>query len=175
MVRVLHVAVTLVVVLSGCAAVPVAEPQEPPQQRVSVTITNEYDERSIVRVSVVPVEADGFEVTYENGSTRRFDVSSFDDLPRAWSRNATAVETTDSSDRTREFTVEPTTGVGATFENAPANAAVVYFVLRDRSRDTVRGVGVSRCSSGTDTTDLDLVIRQDGSLHSSVTCGDGSG
>jgi hypothetical protein len=73
---------------------------------------------------------------------------------------------------TREFTVRPTEGIGATLEDVPANATVVYFVLQDTGHRTVRSAGVARCGTNSGTTDLDIVIRPDGSIHSSVTCSD---
>jgi len=174
MVRTLSVTVALLVVLAGCGAVPGGGSPDAPQHTVSIGISNAHNESYVVRVSTIPPTVEGLEVTYENGSTRRFDVSSFDALPRDGLRNATAIATTDSTGSTREFTVGPTGGIGATLEDVPANATVVYFVLRDGGHRTVRGAGVARCSSDTATTDLEINIRPDGSLHTSVTCSDDS-
>jgi len=53
-----------------------------PQHTVLIGISNNHDESHVVRVSTIPPKVEGLEVTYENGSTHRFDVSSFDALPR---------------------------------------------------------------------------------------------
>jgi hypothetical protein len=82
MVQTRHVAVALVVLLAGCGAAPGGGTPDAPQHTVSVGISNEHDESYTVRVSTIPPTVEGLEVTYENGSTRRFDVSSFDGLPR---------------------------------------------------------------------------------------------
>lgn len=168
--RTLHATVALLVVVAGCGALPGDGAPDAPQRTVSVDISNEHSERYRVTVSALPPEIEGLEVTYENGSTRRFAVSSFDALPRDGLRNATAVTTTDSRALTREFTVRPTEGIGATLDDAPANATVVYFVRQEPGRQVVRGAGVVRCGAGTETTHLAVRIRSDGSLHSSVTC-----
>lgn len=170
MVRILHATVTLLVLLAGCAALPGGESRDTHQHTVSITVSNNHDESHVVRVTTIPHTVEGLEVTYENGSTHSFDVSSFDALPRNGLRNATAIDTTDSRELTKEFTVEPAAGVGATFESAPANATVVYFVLRDSDHHPVRSVGVVRCTSDTEATDLEVIIRPDGSVHSAVTC-----
>ncbi|MEA5389244.1 hypothetical protein VB779_21030 [Haloarculaceae archaeon H-GB11] len=172
MVRVLHATVAALVVLAGCGALPGSESPNAPKHTVSIGISNNHNESHIVRVSTIPPEVKGLEVTYENGSTHRFDVSSFDALPRDGLRNATAIATTDSTGLTREFRVKPAESVGTTLEDVPANVTVVYFVLQDGSHHTGRGAGVARCSSDIATTDLEIVIRPDGSLHSSVTCSD---
>ncbi len=175
MVRTLHATVALLVVLAGCAALPGDGSPDTPQHTVSITVSNDHNESYRVRVSTIPPDVEGLEVTYENGSTHRFDVSSFDALPRNGLRNATAIATTDSRELTREFTVGPAEGIGATLEGVPANATVVYFVLLDSGQHPVRSAGVVRCTSDTETTDLEIVIRADGSLHSSVTCSDEAG
>ena len=172
MVRTLYATVAVLVVLAGCGALPGGGSPDVPKHTVSIGISNDHDESHVVRVSTIPPEVEGLEVTYENGSTRRFDVSSFDALPRGGLRNATAIATTGSTGLTREFTVGPAEGVGATLEDVPANATVVYFVLQNNDHQTARGAGVARCSSDTATTGLEIVIRPDGSLHSSVTCSD---
>jgi hypothetical protein len=173
--RIFPVTVALLVVLAGCGALPGDGSPDKTQHTVSIGISNDHNESYVVRVNAIPPEVEGLEVTYENGSTHRFDVSSFDSLPRDGLRNATAIATTDSRELTREFTVGPTEGIGATLEDVPANATVVYFVLQDGGRQTVRGAGAARCSSETETTDIEIVIRPDGSLHSSVTCSDDIG
>jgi hypothetical protein len=175
MVRPLHVAVALLALLAGCGAVPGGGTPDAPSHTVSVGISNSHDEPYTVRVSTLPSDVEGLVVTYENGSTRRFDVSSFDALPRAGLQNATGVATTDGAGLTETYTVGPGEGIGATFDDAPPNATVVYFVLRDGGREVVRGAGVARCSAETGTTDLDLLVRPDGSLHAAVTCSDDAG
>jgi hypothetical protein len=171
MVRILPATVALLVVLAGCGTLPGGGSPEVTQQTVSVGLSNDHTESYIVRVSTIPPEVEGLVVTYENGSTHRFDVSSFDALPRDGLRNATAIATTDSTGLRRDFTVGPAERTGATLEDVSANATVVYFVLQDGDHRTVRGAGVARCAD-TETTALEIVIRPDGSLHSAVTCSD---
>ncbi|MFC7095892.1 hypothetical protein [Halobaculum marinum] len=172
MVRALYATVAILVVLAGCGAVPGDGTPDAPQHTVSIDISNEYNESHVVRVTTIPAAVEGLTVTYESGSTQRFDVSSFDALPREGLRNATAIATTDSAELTREFQVGPANGISATLEDAPPNATVVYFVLQDGAPQTVRGVGVAQCSAGTQSTDIEIVIRPDGALHSTVTCSD---
>jgi len=173
MVRLLHALVALLVVLAGCSGLPGGGTPTPAGQDLSVTVSNEHDEPYVVRLTAVPAEVAGIEVTYENGSTRRFEVASFDALPRTALRNATAVATTGPAGLSREFAVGPGEGVGTTLEGAPANATVVFFVLLEDGRETVRGTGVVRCAPDAETTELVVRIRPDGSLHSSVACRDG--
>ena len=170
--RALHGAVVLLIILAGCSAIPGSRTPLSPDHSVSITIANNHDEPYTVRVTPLPPEVDGLEVTYENGSTRRFDVSSFDALPRDSLRNATGIATTVSEERTEEFTVGPSEGIGTTLEDVPANATVVYFVLPASGPERVRGAGVARCTADTENTELAITIRPDGSLHSAVTCSD---
>jgi hypothetical protein len=162
----------LIAVLAGCSSLPDAGTPEPSEHALSVTVSNEHDVAYLVRMTAVPAGAEGLEVTYENGSTHRFDVASFDALPETALRNATAVATGEPGERSREFTVGADEGFGTTVEDVPANATVVYFVLAEDGSATTRGAGVVRCSPDTATTELALRIRPDGSLHSSVTCSD---
>ncbi|SEP03858.1 hypothetical protein SAMN04487948_111121 [Halogranum amylolyticum] len=48
--------------------------------RFSSTANTNHNESYVVRVSTTPPETESLEVTYENGLTHRFDVSSFDAL-----------------------------------------------------------------------------------------------
>lgn len=170
--RVLHGVTILLVVLAGCSADLGTGTPSSPSHSVSLTIANNHDERYVVRITPLPSEVDGLEVTYENGSTRRFDVSSFDSLPQGTLRNATAIATTGTEDQTEEFTVGPGQGIGATLEDVPMNAIVVYFVMPVNGPTRVRGAGVVRCTADTGNTELAITIRPDGSLHSAVTCSD---
>jgi len=172
MVRVLHGVVALLVVLAGCSGLPGSGTPTPTGQELSVTVSNEHDERYVVRLTAVPAGVAGIEVTYENGSTRRFEVASVDALPRTALRNATAVDSTGPAGRSREFAVGPDEGVGTTLEGVPANATVVYLVLLEDGRETLRGAGVVRCGPDAESTELVVRIRPDGSLQSSVTCRD---
>ncbi|SFG86940.1 hypothetical protein SAMN04488063_3161 [Halopelagius inordinatus] len=175
MVRTLYATVAVLVVLAGCGAIPGDGSPNVPQHTVSIAVSNNHDESYVVRASAIPPEVEGLEVTYENGSTHRFDVTSFDALPRDELRNATAIATADSTDLTREFAVGPAEGIGGTLDDVSANVTVVYFVLQNGDNHTARGAGVVQCSSDVETTDLEIVIRPDGSLRSSVTCRSDSG
>ena len=168
MVRVLHIALALLVVLAGCSGLPGNETPAPTEHDLSVSISNEHDVGYEVGVTAIPAQVEGIEVTYENGTTHRFDVA----LPETALRNATAVATTDSAELSRAFSVGPNEGIGATVEGVPANATVVYFVLPTSGPSTVRGAGVVRCSADTENTELAVTVRPDGSLHSAVTCSD---
>lgn len=169
--RVLAV-LALIVVLAGCGALPGDGTPGTPDRSLSVTVSNEHDVGYLVRVTAVPAQVETVEVTYENGSSHRFDVASLDALPPTALRNATAVATGEPGELSREFTVGPDEGFGTTVEDVPANATVVYFVLAEGDSTAVRGAGVVRCANDTSTTDLALRIRADGSLHSSLTCSD---
>jgi hypothetical protein len=166
--RARHALVALLVVLGGCA-VPADGPPTATGNDVRVTVSNEHDERSLVRVTALPPTVDGVEVTYENGSTRRFDVPSFDALPNGSLRNATDVAPVAAERPSAEFAVDPSAGVGTTLEDVPANATVVYFLLTADGR-RVRAAGVVRCTPDVEVTDLTVRIRPDGSVHSAVSC-----
>lgn len=175
MVRTLHGAVALIVVLAGCSAIPGNGTSPPPDRDLSVTITNDDDESYVVRVIAIPAGVDGVVVTYANGSTRRFEVSSFDALAPGGLRNATAIATVGSGGRSETFTVGPSEGLGTTIEDVPANATVAYFVLPVEGPERVRAAGVVRCTPDAEHTDLAVTIRPDGSLHAAVTCSDDAG
>lgn len=172
MARALHALLALLVALAGCSALPGAGTPEPPEHSLSVTVSNGHDVRYEVRVAAVPPQVDGIEVTYENGSTHRFDVSSFDALPGTALRNATAVDAGGSADLSRTFTVGPNEGIGTTVDGVPPNATVVYFLLPASGPGTLRGAGVVYCGPGAGNTALTVEIRPDGSTHSSVVCSD---
>jgi hypothetical protein len=174
MVRVLHAALVLLVVLAGCSGLPGDETPTPAEHDLSISVSNEHDVGYEVRVTAVPAQVEEIEITYENGTTHRFDVVSFDALPETALRNATAISTTDPAELSREFTVGPNEGIGTTIDGVSANATVVYFVLPSSGPSTVRGAGVIRCSPDTENTELAVTVRPDGSLHSAVTCSDGS-
>ncbi|MEF8841619.1 MAG: hypothetical protein V5A62_08335 [Haloarculaceae archaeon] len=171
-VRVLHTTLALLVVLAGCSGFTGGGTPTPTGHDLSISISNEHDVGYEVRVTAVPARVEGIEVTYENSTTHRFDVASFDALPETALRNATAIATTDFAELSREFTVGPNEGIGTTVDGVPANATVVYFVLRSSGPSTVRGEGVVRCSPDTENTELAVTVRPDGSLHSAVTCSD---
>jgi hypothetical protein len=168
--RALPAVVTLLVVLAGCG-VPASGPPAATDHDVAVSVSNDHDEPALVRVTALPPAVDGVEVTYENGSTRRFDVPSFDALPRGSLRNATAVAPTGAERPSTAFVVDPSAGVGTTLEDVPANATVAYFLLTADGR-RVRAAGVVRCTPNAEATDLTVRIRPDGSVHSSVSCRD---
>ena len=174
MVRVLHAALALLVVLAGCSGFSGGGTPTPAEHDLSVSVSNEDDVGYEFRVTAVPARVEGIEVTYENGSTHRFDVSSFDALPETALRNATAVDA-GGQGRSETFRVGPNEGFGTTLEGVPANATVVYFLLPASGPQTVRGAGVVRCSSDTAHTDLSVTVRPDGSVHSAVTCRDDAG
>jgi hypothetical protein len=171
MVRLLHGVAALLIVLAGCSGAPGGTPT-PSGHDLSVAVSNEHDASYVVRVTAVPADVEGIEVTYGNGSVRRFEVQSFDALPRTALRNATAVAATGPAGLSRELAVGPGEGIGTTIEGVPADATVVYFVLPGDEPETARGAGVVRCTPGAGTTELVVRIRPDGSLHSSVTCRD---
>jgi len=82
MVRTLYATVAVLVVLAGCGALLGGGSPDAPQHTVSIGISNNHNESYVVRASTIPPEVEGLEVAYENGSTHRFNVSSFDALPR---------------------------------------------------------------------------------------------
>lgn len=172
MVRVLHAGLVLLVVLAGCSGFSGPGTPTPAEHDLSVSVSNEHDVGYEVRVTAVPAQVEGIEVTYENGTTHRFDVASFDALPETALRNAAGISAPDSTEISRTFTVGPNEGIGTTIDGVPANATVVYFVLPSSGPSTVRGAGVVRCSPDTETTELAVTVRPDGSLHSAVTCSD---
>jgi hypothetical protein len=166
------IVIALLVVLAGCSGLTDRPTPQSPERELSVSVSNDHDDPYRIRVTVVPPTVDGLEVTYENGSTRLFDVSSVDALPQGATRNATAISPTDGDGQSWAATVQPGTGLGTTIERIPANATVVYFVVPTRTSPQVRGAGVVRCSADTESTHLSLQIRPDGSLHSAVLCTD---
>jgi hypothetical protein len=173
MVRTRLALVVLLVATAGCSSLPGDATDTPAGQDVSITIRNDHDRSYTVAVRTVPTGVEGIAVTYENGSTRTFDVPSLDALPRRALRNATDVVAIGGSGVAQEFQVGPNGGLGTTLENVSADASVVYFVRSGTGPGDLRGVGVVRCSADT-TTDLAITIRGDGSLDSRVTCGDGA-
>ena len=172
MVRVLQAVLALLVLLGGCSALPGNGTPTPAEHDLSISISNDHDVRYEIRVTAVPPQVEGIEVTYENGSTHRFDVSSFDALPGTALRNATAIDAGGPADLSRTFTVGPSEGIGTTVDGVPANATVVYFVLPASGPGSLRGAGVVRCGPDTGNTALTVEIRSDGSMHSSVVCSD---
>ncbi len=164
----------ILVALAGCAGYSGGGTPTAADHSLSVSVSNEHDATYEVRVTAVPARIDGIEVTYENGSTARYEVRSFDALPPTALRNATAVDATGTEEPSRTFTVGPAEGIGATIDAVPANATVVYFVLPTDGPSRIRGAGVVRCAADAGSTDLALRIHSDGSLHSSLTCTDDS-
>jgi len=174
MVRVLSPTVALLVVLAGCSAVPGNESPSVPDHRISITIANNHDTSYVFRVTTIPPDVEGIEITYENGSTRAFDVSSFDGLPEEALRNATATTTAGGEDLSKQFTVPPSGGFGTSIRGVPGDSVTVYFVSPADEPETARSVGVVRCDRDTKNTELAVTIRLDGSLHAAVTCTDDS-
>lgn len=171
MVRIRFVVVALLVVSAGCSSLLQGEPQ-PASRDVSISVSNEHDASYTVVVSAIPDGVEGIEVTYENGSTRTFDVASLDGVPRPALRNATDVAATGGEDRREVLTVAPNEGQSRTMEGVPANATVVYFVRPGTDGEPLRSAGIVRCTADTGTTALRIAIRADGSLHAGVTCRD---
>jgi len=173
MVRTRLALVVLLVAAAGCSSLPGDGTDTPASQDVSITIRNDHDRSYTVAVRTVPTGVEGIAVTYENGSTRTFDVPSLDALPRRALRNATDVVAVGGGGVAQEFQVGPNGGLGTTLENVSAAASVVYFVRSGTGPGDLRGVGVVRCPADT-TTDLAITIRGDGSLDSRVTCAGGA-
>lgn len=164
--------VILLVVLSGCAGYSGGGTPTPSEHSLSVSVSNDHDVTYEVRVTAVPAQVEELEVTYENGSTHRFEVASFDALPSTALRNATAIDATGAEELSRTFAVGPSEGIGTTLEGVPANATVVYFVSEAGAPQGLRSAGVIQCTDDTENTELGIRIRPDGSLRSSVTCSD---
>lgn len=168
-----HLLVAFLVVLAGCAGYSGGGTPTAAEHSLSVSVSNEHDATYEVSVTAVPAQVEEVEVAYENGSTARYEVASFDALPPTALRNATAVDATGTEEPSRTFTVGPSEGFGITIEGVPANATVVYFVAPTDGPSRIRGAGVVNCSAGAENTELALRIRPDGSLHASLTCSDG--
>jgi hypothetical protein len=170
--RVLVVAV--LVALAGCAGVSGPGTPTDTGQDVVVTLSNEHTERYRVSVTAVPPAVEGLTVTYENGTTRTFAVTSVEALPRGGLDDATAIATTGGEERSRAFTLGPGEGFGTRIEGVSADATVVYFVTPTAGQQRVRGVGSVRCPGAT-TTDLTVAVSADGSVRTAVVCSDGTG
>lgn len=174
MVRALHGLVALLVVLAGCAGYSGGGTPTPQEHSLSLSVSNEHDVAYDVGVTAIPARVEGIEITYGNGSTARYEVRSFDALPRTALRNATAVASGSPEELSRTFTVGPSEGIGTTLDGVPANATVVYFVVPTDRPSEIRGAGVVHCTADTENTELGIRIRPDGSLHASLACSDDS-
>jgi ABC-type Fe3+-hydroxamate transport system substrate-binding protein len=163
-------AVFLLLLAAGCATAPTTSD---PGGELSVSVANEDDVAYTVTVSVVPPDADGATVTYEDGTQRR--VALDGDSPEVFARgtlvNATAVAADGEGARVESYRVGPDEGIGATYE-VPRGSTVVHVVQRGAGAGSTRGVGVGGCDAGTDVTDLAVTVRSDGSLYTGLACRD---
>lgn len=165
MIRVLPVA--LLLLLAGCGAA-LPGPGTPAGQSIAVSLSNEFDEPARVDLAVIPPSVDGFEVTYENGSTRRFDVSSMDDLPPGALRNASGIDPLGVDAPTRHYALEPNSGIGDTIEGAPRPATIVFFLAG--AGGDLRSAGVFECGPGVERTEVSIEIDASGEVHTAVHC-----
>ena len=165
MIRAIVVAVLLSI--AGCGAA-LPGPGTPAGQSISISLSNGFDEGYRVDLAVIPPGVDGIEVTYENGSARRFDVASMDDLPPEALRNASGIDPLGVDAPTRRYTLDPGSGIGETIEGAPRPATIVFF-LSGPGGD-LRSAGVFECGSGVERTEVSIAIDASGEVHTAVHC-----
>lgn len=163
------IGVCLLVALAGCTLPPTDQP-EPALQTVTVSVTNDHDESYRLAVTVIPPTVDGVQVSYENGSTRTFDVRSIQELPRTALRNATDLTPLGVEAQNRTVDLDPGHGMGIAFEDVPANATVAYFVSQDNGVNQVRSVGLTTCGEAAVHTELAILMSETGELHASTHC-----
>ena len=157
----------LLVVLAGCGSAPPAT--EPPTDgTLAVSLSNEHDRPYRVDLSVVPPDVEGLRVTYENGTTRQFQVGSMDDLPARALDDATGVEPLGVDAPARQYRLDPGSGTGETSDGVPREAAVVYFILEPDGE--LRAAGLVTCGEGIYRTELSIGVDADGEIHSRVHC-----
>ncbi|WP_253736408.1 hypothetical protein [Halohasta salina] len=167
--RLRSIVVILLVLLAGCTAPQADEPPAPAGTDVSVTLSNEHTATYTVTVHAIPPDAEGIELTYENGSTRTFD-GPIEDLPSDWPRNVTALSV-DGNDRYAETVrLAPNRGVGLTLEAVPPGSAVVYIVHSEAGPRATHGPGIVQCGPNNGSADLTVRILADGSLDSRLSC-----
>jgi hypothetical protein len=160
-------ALALLLVLAGCTA-----PEAPSDEDVvSVSVTNEADRTYDVWVTVATRPFEAVAVTYRNGTTREYAVERIDQLAPGRFDGATNLTVKAETVQRHRYTVEPNTGIGATYTDVPADPAVVHF-SRVRDGEAVRNVGVAGCGGGPGVTDLDITIRSDGSTEAETACTD---
>lgn len=157
----------LLIVIAGCSLVP---PEQPATQTVEVVVSNNHDVTYGFTVTVVPPTVEGLEVTYENGSTRSFDVDSIQGLPRTALRNATSITPLGTDARERRFDIEPGSARGTTIEDVPVNSTIAYFVTQRNGAGGLRSVGLTTCGEAAVRTTLEISIGRTGELHASTHC-----
>jgi hypothetical protein len=147
-------ALALLLALAGCN---VSTEDGRTGENVSVTVTNQAETRYDVRVTLATEPFDAVEITYQNGSTRRLDVTSLDGVPPGRFDDATDFTVEAGFVQTRRYTLTPGSGTGATYTDVPPNTTVVHF-LRPRGADTIGTVGISKCGGSPGLTELTIDI-----------------
>ena len=164
------VALALLLLVAGCTA-PVADGGDGrPGQSVTVSLSNQHDQRYAVRIVVASGDLEGVRVTYENGSSRTYAVPNVSALPSAARVNATDLGLLGEDLRSERFVLAPNSGLGTTFEDVPADSRLVYVVTDAGGNGALRSVGVSRCAADGARMDFSLEIGPDGSLDVATIC-----
>ena len=146
-------ALAVLLALAGCNA----PTEDPTGTNVSVTVTNQAETRYDVRITLATEPYRSVEITYENGSTRRVDATSLDEIPPGRFDTATDFTIDAAYVQTRRYTLTPGSGSGATYTDLPPNVTVVHF-LRPRGSDTIGTIGISQCGGSPGLTELSIDI-----------------
>jgi hypothetical protein len=163
-------AVGLLVVLAGCAAAPTAQTTD-----VSVTLSNDHDDPYRVTLSLVAGDYRSVVVTDADGSTRRVDAASVDDIPRSALDDAVGFAPAGPAVDSAVYDLPPGAAVGDTYADAPRDVTLVYAVGRPGAAtpdETLRSYGSVTCGPGSGTLEFDLAVGADGALAVSTACSD---
>jgi hypothetical protein len=162
--------VALCLLFAGCGSVPPTDGETtggPEDSAVDLSLTNGDDEPYAVSVSVTQGSLDGVSVTYENGSTRTFEVGDVSGLPPAALDDAVAVAPQGPAVRTERYDLSPGAGIGDTFR-VPGASTLVYVV--SNPSDGVRSWGKLTCGASASHSSVSITIAPDGSLAVSNAC-----
>jgi hypothetical protein len=157
------VVLALALAVTGCAA----PTDQQSGRNVSVSLSNQAPVSYEATVFLVTNPIDGVDATYQNGSTRQFDVATVDALPPGALSDATNVSIRGPEVQRHQFDLPPRSGVGATYQHVSPNASVIHTTAA--SGGSLEGWGVSSCSPSSDL-ELTIEIAPDRNKSVSTRC-----
>jgi hypothetical protein len=163
------VALALLLVLAGCSA-PASDGSGRDGRSVTVSLSNHHDRPYAVRIALASGALSGVRVTYENESSRTFDVPNVSALPPGAGANATDLEPLGAGLRSERFVLEPGGGVGTTFDDVPPVARLIYVLSVAGGNQSLRSTGTARCAATGARLDVSLSVGPDGGVEASTTC-----
>ncbi|MFC6974870.1 hypothetical protein ACFQL1_09560 [Halomicroarcula sp. GCM10025709] len=156
---------------AGCLGVDFGgQPTPDPGQPISLSVDNRASEPYDVRVSVVPDDPVGVDVTYANGTVVRRPVSVLTDSPPSELGRVTDIRLVGGNVTSEQFRVPANSGIGMQLRDSERGSWVWLVVRRTTGDDRVRTWTRFRCQPDATAVEARLTIGTNESTALTTTC-----